>query len=69
MSVTNPADEYEALVHVLARVSRRFPSVPEDTLVELIAREVSRFGRVRLRDYVPVLLEANVVKTLRERAA
>ncbi|WP_366509184.1 three-helix bundle dimerization domain-containing protein [uncultured Microbacterium sp.] len=65
MSVTNPADEYEALVHVLVRVSRRFPSVPEDRLVELIAGEVSRFGRVRLRNYVPVLVEANVVRTLR----
>ncbi|MFJ4037166.1 three-helix bundle dimerization domain-containing protein [Microbacterium sp. NPDC090007] len=65
MSVTDPADEYEALFHVLVRVSHRFPSVPEETLVELIAGEVSRFGQVRLRAYVPVLVEGNVVRTLR----
>lgn len=65
MSITDPAYEYEALLHVLVRVSYRFPSVAEDTLVELIAGEVSRFGQVRLRVYVPVLVEGNIVRTLR----
>lgn len=64
MSATDPVDEFEALFHVLVRVSHRFPTVAEDTLVELIAGEVSRFGQVRLRDYVPVLVERNVVRTL-----
>lgn len=65
MSVTDPADEYEALLHVLMRVSYQFPSVAEDTLVDLIAGKVSRFGQVQLRDFVPVLVEGNIVRMLR----
>ena len=68
VSATNPADEYEALLHVFARVSRLFPSLTEGELLELIAGEVSRFGRARLREYVPVLVEGRVIRTLRGAA-
>lgn len=63
--MTNPASEYEALVHVVERLSRRFPAVPEDAVVELVADELTRFDRASLRAYVPVLVEGSVLRTLR----
>ena len=66
MSVTNPSDEYEALVHVVDRVAQRFPVVGEDAVRELVADELVRFDEARLRAYVPVLVEGNVVRRLRD---
>ena len=65
MSATNPRDEYEALTHVVERLARRFPTVPEDTVIELVADEVSNLGVARLRDYIPVLVEGGVLRRLR----
>ena len=68
VSVTNPTDEYEALLHVVERVSGRFPLMAEHTLVDLVAEEVSQFDHVRFRAFIPVLVEGNVLRTLRESA-
>ncbi|MDF2917246.1 MAG: hypothetical protein K0S70_1463 [Microbacterium sp.] len=62
---TNPRDEYEALSYVIDRVARRFPTVPEDTVIDLVAEEVSSLGGVRLRTYIPVLVEGGVLRRLR----
>lgn len=63
--MTDPADEYEALVHVVGRVAQRFPTIGEDALFELVADELERFDRARLRAFVPVLVEGNVLRRLR----
>ncbi|MFE1645999.1 three-helix bundle dimerization domain-containing protein [Microbacterium sp. P01] len=67
MSVTNPENEYEALVHLIRRVSARFPDADEDAILAMTAEELERFDGARLRDYVPVLVEHNVVRRLRAR--
>jgi len=66
MSVTSPRDEYEALVYALERLTRRFPDVPEDTIVRLIAAELAAFDRARFRQYIPVLVEGRVHRMLSE---
>ena len=65
VSATNPADEYEALVYVVDRMARRFPAIGEEALFELVADEWTRFDQARFRDYVPVLVEGNVLRRLR----
>lgn len=65
MSCTNPESEYEALVHLADRMQRRFPAVHERELFALIAEELESFDGVRLRHYVPVLVEHNVLRRLR----
>lgn len=65
MSRTNPENEFEALVYLAERLRLRFPELPEDTAFELIADELESFDGVRLRDYVPVLVERNVLLRLR----
>ncbi|MFD4958420.1 three-helix bundle dimerization domain-containing protein [Microbacterium sp. NPDC058389] len=64
MSVTQPASEYEALVHVVDRLTRRFPAVDEATMLVLVAEQLERFDGARLRYYVPVLVEGAVSRTL-----
>jgi hypothetical protein len=65
MSVTNPASEYEALVHVAERVGFRFPWIDDAELLALVAEELARFDAVRLRTYIPMLVEGRVVRRLR----
>ncbi|AZS38091.1 hypothetical protein ABC304_06785 [Microbacterium sp. 1P10UB] len=63
MSATNPESEYESLVHVMRRLSSRYPLLPEDELLAATVDEFERFDGVRLRAYVPTLVE----RSLRER--
>ena len=65
MSCTNPQTEFEALIHLEQRLRQRFPQLHEDALIELIADELEAFDGARLRDYVPVLVEHNVLRRLR----
>ncbi len=65
MSCTQPQSEFEALVYLADRMLRRFPELDEDAMFALIAEELETFGGARLRDYVPVLVEHNVVAKLR----
>lgn len=72
MSATNPQSEYEALVHLAHRIALRFPSVDEDRILETIVDEFETFDGSRLRTYVPLLVEHNVIERLRrslDRAA
>lgn len=66
MSCTNPETEFEALVHLADRLQRRFDDVDERELFALIAEELESFDGARLRDYVPVLVESNVLRRLRD---
>jgi hypothetical protein len=65
MSSTNPDTEFEALVHLAERLQLRFPDITEDDLFGLIADELESFDGARLRAYVPVLVENNVLRRLR----
>ena len=65
MSCTNPATEFEALVYLADRLERRYPDYDEARLFALIADELEAFDGARMRDYVPVLVERNVVRRLR----
>lgn len=65
MSATDPRDEYEALVHAAERIASRFPLVPEETVLELVADEWTNFDQAKLRAFVPVLVEGGVVRRLR----
>ncbi len=72
MSSTNPETEFEALVHLADRLQRRFNGLDEREVFALIADELESFDGVRLRHYVPVLVEHNVLRRLRsahDRAA
>lgn len=60
MSCTNPASEFEALVHLAERLQRQFPQWGDDALYALIAEELEALDGARIRDYVPVLVEHNV---------
>ena len=65
MTCTHPDNEFEALVHLAERLRQRFPEVTEDAVFALIADELESFDGARLRDYVPVLVEHNVLRRLR----
>ncbi|HWI32223.1 MAG TPA: hypothetical protein VNT50_12085 [Microbacterium sp.] len=65
MSCTDPETEFEALVYLADRLRLRFPEVEEDAVFALIAEELESFDGARLRDYVPVLVEHNVLRRLR----
>lgn len=65
MSCTNPQSEYEALVYLAERVRHRFPDVDEDALFAMIAEELEAFDGARLREYVPLLVEHNLLRKLR----
>lgn len=66
MSATNPESEYEALVHLVHRMTLRFPEIAEDSILALVVEEYEAFDRARLRDYVPVLVERNILTQLRQ---
>ncbi|KAA9107934.1 three-helix bundle dimerization domain-containing protein [Microbacterium rhizomatis] len=67
MSVTNPRDEAEALYFVVDRLSRRFDSVDESVVRELVVDAFVDFDDVPIRSYVTLLVEGEVRRRLRER--
>jgi hypothetical protein len=60
---TDPANEYEALVYVARRLSERY-GIDQDDVIVLIAEELESFGGVRLRAYIPTLIEHRVRERL-----
>lgn len=69
MSRTNPETEFEALVYLAERLTARFPDLDEGAAFDLIAEELESFDGARLRAYVPVLVENNVLRRLRRSHA
>lgn len=65
MSVTDPDDEYEALIYAAERLALRFPSVSQDEILQLVAVELAGFERTKIRKYVAVLVEGGVLRRLR----
>lgn len=52
-------------MYLSERLHVRFPEVDETTLFRLIAEELESFDGARLRAYVPVLVEHNVLRRLK----
>lgn len=65
MTWTKPDNEYEALVYVCRRLEEHFPDVPEETIHSLVVDELERYGSARLRQYIPMLVERELLRTLR----
>lgn len=65
MSRLKPENEYEALVYIVGRLAQRYPAVEEDEILAMAAEELQEFDDARVRDFVPVLVERNVVRRLR----
>ncbi|MEV8267328.1 three-helix bundle dimerization domain-containing protein [Microbacterium sp. NPDC076911] len=65
MSCTNPASEYEALLYLAQRLELRFPYLDETEILAMIAEELEPFSNVKMRYYVPLLVERNLVERLR----
>lgn len=63
--MTNPRDEYEALVHVVDRLVHRIPWADEDSVLALVVDEVAQLDGARLRGFIPTLVEARVLRRLR----
>ncbi|MET0297150.1 MAG: hypothetical protein ABW024_07085 [Microbacterium sp.] len=69
MTWTKPDNEYEALVYVCRRLEQHFPAVPEETIHALVVDELERYGSARLRQYIPMLVERELLASLRRDAA
>lgn len=65
MTWKTPENEFEALLYLQERLQRRFPEWDENALRGLIAEALETFDDARFRDYVPVLVEHRVLRTLR----
>ncbi len=65
MSSTDPESEWEALMHVVQRLSERFPAVDEDEIRALAAEEFQTYDDAHVRDFIPVLVERSVRVRLR----
>lgn len=50
---------------VAARLRRRFPELPEDTIRSTVDETRRGFEQSKIRDYVPVLVEREARDTLR----
>ncbi len=59
------SDENRAITQVADRLHQRFPEVPQNGLAEMIAAAHDQYVGRPIRDYVPVLVEREVVDHLR----
>jgi hypothetical protein len=58
-------DESEALTHVAHRLRSRFPHVAPSTITEMVNRCHRSYDGRPIRDFVPLLIEHDVLDTLR----
>jgi hypothetical protein len=65
MSRMKPENEYEELVYTVSRLALRYPDVGEEAIMQMAAEELESFGDARVRAFVAVLVERNVVRRLR----
>jgi len=57
--------EHEALLHIVQRLSERFPDLGAERIREITAAEFASFEGAHVRDFVPVLVERRVQERLR----
>lgn len=60
----NANDELRAIEGVAQRLVERFPHVPAQTVIDVVVDAYERFADARIRDFVPVLVEHDVVHRL-----
>ncbi len=65
MTAMRHHDEAEALTHVAHRLGSRFPHVDPATITEMVDRCHRSYDGRPIRDFVPLLIEHDVVATLR----
>jgi hypothetical protein len=59
--------ESRALARVTDALRLRFPNVGDDQLADLVGRARQHYSGARVRDFVPVMVEREVVAALEDR--
>lgn len=60
-----PEEESRRIHFVVDDLSWKFPDVPAAQIESVVARAWAEFDPARIRDFVPILVNANAQKTLR----
>jgi hypothetical protein len=61
--------EQTVIDEVVARLTSRYPAIPNETVESIVHDVYARFDGRPLRDYVPLLVERNAKSELERRAA
>lgn len=69
MSVETRAEADRSIDEVTDRVLAKFPGQPVDSVRTLVVRTHGQYAQSRIRDFVPVLVEREVVDELRRSVA
>ena len=64
----NEKDEAKAISQLIERLVMRFPQVPATAVEETVSAAHGAFAQARVRDFVPLLVEHDVLITLKELA-
>lgn len=64
--VTNP--EVHAIAHVARRLRARFPDIQAEAIDRMVFDAAREFDGRPIRDYVPILVERNVIERVRGSA-
>lgn len=62
---TSPEEDL-AVEHAADRLADRFPEVPRERIDELVEKHRSEFADAHVRDFVPVLIEHDIKRELRD---
>jgi hypothetical protein len=68
MGFMDAKDEQRAIDQLRDELARSFPSIPEQRVNATIDAELHRYDRVKVRDFVPLLVQRQVAKELRTAA-
>jgi len=68
MGFMDAKDEQRAIDDLRAELTRAFPSIPAQRVNATIDAELNRYHRVKVRDFVPLLVQRQVAKELRTAA-
>ncbi|MFC0625128.1 three-helix bundle dimerization domain-containing protein [Kribbella deserti] len=60
------SDEDRAITEVVDRLTKQFPEVPADRVVEVVADSRSEFEPQPIRDFVPLFVERTAKGRLRQ---
>lgn len=61
----NAHEELRAIEALAQRMVERFTELPAQTVIDVVVEAYARFADARFRDFVPVLVEHDVVDRLR----
>lgn len=60
--------ERDVVTEVTTRLHARFPDLTEESLEPMVTSVLARYGDSKVRDFVPILAEREVVAQIRRRA-